>query len=320
MFSLRILHLLILFSSVTAWFAGALAAGTLHVDLLAGSGVRAGVSLEDLPAGSSGSGSRASLGLTWGAAGTGPGAALYLRQTTAFGPVGNLIMELRAAGSTNREFAASLVGRGVAGPAALRFRLSTEHSGLAPLQLAGPPADQFPQRPGLSGLHQSVELGVTYRASPTLILLADPGVYFTEAGVSWRLNLEARLLRQAGRDDLIFALEGVKLPTAESGGHAALRISRQLNPRRAAPWTFSVLFGAGPDYVGPGLRVQGSSVLKHNGELTLSASLEPWRKDRTPVQLQLELLQGPLLLGSTLHWNARSTQASARVGYRFPLP
>lgn len=321
MFSLRILYLLILVLPSAALLSGALAAGTLHVDLLAGSGFRAGVSLEDLPVGSAGSGSRASLGLTWGASGAGPGAALYLRQTSAFGPVGNLIMELRAAGSTNREFSASLVGRGVAGPAAVRFRLSAGNTGLGPaLQLAGPPAEQFPQPSGFPGLRQGVELGVTYRVTPTLILLADPGVQFREAGVSWHLHLEARLLRQAGRDDLIIALEGVKLQREEGGGHAALRLSRQLNPRRAAPWTVSVLFGGGPDYVGPGFRLQGSSVLTGGSEVTLAASLEPWRTDRAPVDFQLELREGPLLLGSALQWGAAGVNASARVSYRLPLP
>lgn len=325
MFSNRMLRLLLLLLPCTAVLSGAFAAGTLHVDLLVGPGFRSGISFEDLPVGSARSGARAALGVTWGTAGVAeavaaPGAALYLRQTKAFGPVGNVIMELRAAGSSNREFAASLVARGVAGPAAVRLRLSAANTGAGPpLHLAGPPADTFPQQPEFAGLRQGVELGVTYRATPTLILLADPGVFLAGTGVSWRLNVEARLLRQAGRDDLILALEGVWLQREESGGHAALRLGRQLNPRRAAPWQVSVLFGLSPDYVGPGFRLQGSTALANSSVVTLEASVEPWRTDRAPLQLQLELLQGPLLLGSELQWAAGRTNSSVRVGYRLPL-
>jgi hypothetical protein len=278
---------------------------------------QAGVTLEDVPVPQL-DGANASVGIAWS---QGLAASLYLRHTTAFGPLGNLILELRAAGSTGGSYASSFVARGVAGSVAARLRLSSANS--ATLPLAGPASVTFKAPPVFpAGARHGVELGATWRASSALLVNADGGFFRLGPAAAFSLQFETRLLRHAQGHDLILGFDGYLLAGPETSGSGAVRIGRQFNRRRAAPWTVSVLFGAGPGQVGPGFRIEGTEAFG-DLEVKLAAHVEPWRLDQAPLQLQLQLQQplpaGLLTTQLTALRDSRGPALLLGAAWRLPL-
>lgn len=289
-------------------------AASLQFDLHAGP-LQGGIQLDDLPLPQG----RASVGVAWS---EGLSASLYLRHTTAFGPVGNVILELQAGGSSGGTWRTHLTARGVAGPVAARARFSAGND--PALLLAGPASSLFPAAPQLPGNWRGLELGGTWRPAAALLLDFNSSVFTAAAATGWTLSGEVRLLRQADSHDLLLGAEAYLLSSADgAAGSGALRIGRQFNERRAAPWQANLLFGAGPAYVGPGLRISGARQFGQ-AELKLAAAAEFWRLDAAPLQLHVQLQQpldaGQLTAAAGLDWSS-ATQVSARLqlSYRLPL-
>jgi hypothetical protein len=308
--------LLRLLSGLLLLAAGVGTAASLEFAVTAGPEFRAGLLLEEVPL-DAGSGS-ASLGLAWS---DGLAASLYLRHTTAFGPVGNLVVELRVAGSSAGLYSSALVARGVAGNVAARLRLSSRNDDS--LLSAGPAASVFPPQPRVKEPAHGLELGATWRVSPSLLFSADAGLQRATSGTAWSLAADVRLPRQADGHDLILGLDGYLLAAnGQDEGFAALRVGRQFNRRRAAPWTASLLFGAGPGHAGPGFRLAGTEMVS-GAELQVPAALEFYRPDRAPLQLQLQLRQ-PLAAGSlttrlAFDWSPGEPALLLAAGYSLPV-
>lgn len=215
-----------------------------------------------------------------------PGLDLHLRQTTGFGPLGNVIIDVDAAGSIAGPALFTVAGRASLGPVALRLRpFISSGQELTRLRSADPGFQALPYSSGPPVW--GVQLGASWRLSRDLMLVADPALVFGARGSALQLPLEVQLRAFAGPHDLRLLVTGL-IPftsseqelTAWSAAGAGLRINRQ----RAAAWELWLFYGGNGVSQSPGI---GFSIQEAVGGGTLLAGLrlEPYRSDLRPLQL-----------------------------------
>lgn len=228
---------------------------------------------------------RASLGLEFLPH---PGLQLHLRHTTGLGPLGNIIIDVDAAGTIDGPARASLAGRASVGPVALRLRpYVTSGEPLPRLRPADQSFGPLPYSPGLPVW--GVQLGASWRLNRDLMLVADPGFMFGGRGAAVLVPLELQLRALVGSHDLRLLVQTLvplssspQQLTAWSAAGAGLRINRQ----RAAAWELWLLYGGDRESQAAGLRFNVQESVA-GGTLLAGFSLEPYRSDLQPLHLQL---------------------------------
>lgn len=256
-------------------------------------------------------GGHASLGVHYRSA---PGLALHLRNTTTFGPIGNVIVDFDGAATAGNGWYASLAARATAGPVALRLRgLALDGDG-QPL-LREPDPSFGPTVRSHGQLVWGVQLGATYRASRELQLLFDPSLLGGGRGLALLLPLEVQLARFWNGHDLRLQVAGL-LPFHSGGDLQAWTsagLGLRINRDRAASWNAWFLLGGTTSRFSPGvsLDVQQST---GQGAVSGSLRLEPWRNDSAPLNLRLAW-QGELGNMSARVWlETRAPQAEIEAG------
>lgn len=227
-------------------------------------------------------GGRASLGVHYG---TAPGLALHLRNTTTFGPLGNVIVDLDAAGTIGVGAAASLAARATAGPFALRLRLHAANSDHEP-QLREPDRSLQPMPIAEGAFTWGVQLGATWRASRELQLLFDPSIVGKGGGLAVVLPLEVQLQRFVADHDLrlrvstLVSLSGAAGPVPWSSAGVGLHIDRG----RAAAWDAWLLLGGTAERISPGLSFDVLDAVA-GGQLRAGVVIETWRSEVDQLRL-----------------------------------
>lgn len=249
-----------------------------------------------------------------------PGMALSFRNTTTWGPVGNLIIDLDASLAPYGA-AFSAQGRGVIGNVSLRTRASWLHGETPPRLRDADAAFPPPPRAGGSWL-AAFEAGATYRVSRDLLVLADLAWLWAQDGTGLRGGVEMRMPRLVGGHELRLAVE--TLAAFGAGGSLAdwvsLGAGLHIDRQRAAPWTVWFLLGGGEDGFSPGFRLAVSE-RTGRGNLQAELRLEPWRSDVPPLVLAATW-SVPLAGGATLAAvvEAAAAPAELRAVLRYAMP
>ena len=263
-------------------------------------------------------GGRAGLGVCWHG---GPGAAVHLRYSTTWGPLGNVVADFDAA-VTPSAWSVLLAGRAVVGPVSLRLRGGTWNTGSLPRLRAQDAA--FPPRFAAFGepLH-AFEAGVTYRVSRDMLVLADAAFKLTGDSTELRHMLEVRMPRMVHGHELRLLSEALHRTgprgSAEAGVWSAFGIGLHLDRQRASPWTVILLLG-GAERFAPGFRI---TVAEGFGpaDLRIELRAEPWRTDLSGLSLDLAasgpLSGGTVRAGVTL--NGWPAEVRAAVSYSLPF-
>ena len=262
-------------------------------------------------------GGRASLGVDYGPS---FGAALQLRNTTSFGPLGNVILDLDASYNFGSGHALSLAARGSAGPVALRLRGATAAGDSGrPLRPADPVFQPLPAVDAADVF--SVQLGATYRLNRGLQLSADPTLLDPGAGLALLLPLEAQFSRLWNGHDLQLSLAGL-VPLGGSGSEAwgAGGVGLRINRSRAASWNTWLLFGMGPSGFSPGLRLEVQESLDRAGTVAASLQLEPYRTDRPALQLGVNWTSAARSLPLNIWFEAAAPAARLELGVSVGFP
>ncbi len=253
---------------------------------------------------------RASLGVHYRG---GLGVAVHLRNTTTFGPLGNVIVDLDALAEIAAGVDLAASARATAGPFALRLRA---HVATAPgLPRLREDDGNFPARPAAGTAPVwGVQLGATYRASRELQVLFDPSLVAVTDGLSLLLPLELQLQRFLGDQDLRLQVSTLVPLTRAGGGTVAwsaagagIRIDRG----RAAAWNAWLLVGGNSRFLSPGFRLGIQDALA-GGQLRASLWLEPWRSDLEPLRLRVQW-DGPVS-GVELAVHLEAAAAGATAG------
>lgn len=260
---------------------------------------------------------RASLGVHYGPS---FGAALQLRNTTTFGPIGNVILDFDASYNFGSGHAVSLAARGSAGPVALRLRgVTAAGDTTRPLRPVDPVFQPL-HAPG-TGAAWSVQLGATYRLNRGLQLLADPTLLELGSGPALLVPLEAQFSRLWDGHDLRLALTGL-MPLGESamGAWGAGGVGLRINRARASSWNTWLLFGAGPSGFSPGLRLEVQESLNRAGTIAASLQLEPYRTDQPMLQLGVDWTSGSRTLPLHVWFGAAAPAARLELGMSVAYP
>lgn len=273
-------QLLVLLVALTGVFSLQTAAGqSVRLALSHGTGTAAGLALLDFPV----TGGRGSLGISYRGA---PGLSLHLRNTTTFGPLGNVIVDLDTAFFADGRGRATLAGRGTLGPAAVRLRLHAANTAdLQPLRQEG----SFAELPGTEGsLVWGVQAGATWRLSRELLLVAEPAWFTDPSGSALLLPVEIQLPGMIGSHDLrlrVAALLALNEPAALTENWSSAGAGLRVDRGRQAAWEVWLLLGGNSRIISPGLSFSVQEELAE-GTLRTSFRLEPWRSDLPVLALQ----------------------------------
>lgn len=300
---------------LTLLLVQAAAAGSLRFTVLGSVELSGQVALVDFPL----TNGRGSIGVHW--AGT-PGLAVHLRNTTTFGPLGNVIADIDAAGNTAGSFTAALAVRGALGPVSVRLRVHAANSDVLPRLR---PADgSFAVRPpSRNSLLWGVQTGATWRVSRELLVVFEPAFLAGNRGAELLLPFELQLPRFVGNHDLRLRVSTmVPLSGTESAaGHwsaagAGLRIDRG----RQAAWELWLLLGGNTDFVSPGLSFGVQEALA-GGQLRAGFRLEPWRSDLSMLDVEAWWSRsfGDAQLETFLLLGLPGTQITAGLSWTIPL-
>ncbi|CAN5821113.1 hypothetical protein BH24DEI2_BH24DEI2_12350 [soil metagenome] len=249
------------------------------------------------------------------------------RETTAFGPIGNVTVRGAANFDSTGRFEVGLGAEGVIAAVAARAQLSLFTAEVGRFEVGA--AFQEDSRPFLLAaplnFGAALELGASYRVSRGFVANAAPALYLTDAGgVAGRVALEARLVKLVGPDDLRLKTLTFLGPSGEQ--FVAVGAEYDLN-RRGWP-NARVALWAGLDGAGlkPGASVRLGQTLKSWGSsYTLLLAAEPYRHDVLPYRAAATYRQnlGPGALETsfygTLTPRGSVPALSFRLGYTLPF-
>lgn len=248
-----------------------------------------------------------------------------LSENRAFGPLGNVVIELDAALRTDGAAQAELTARGVVGPAALRVALAAfSHDA----DRFDPLAAVTGERPRFRALAAGeagygLRMAGSGRLNRSLVLEVDPEVYLVGGGFATRADLRLRWLRAFADNELRLLLSGYRAPQASSA-HVALGAGLVLGRGRAPDWHFTLSAGLAGDRLLPGGSVELTERLANGHVVSVFAAAEPYRSDlaayRAHGTYQAGIGPGTLLVGA--HAAAFGAQGGASyglsVGYSLP--
>ena len=227
---------------------------------------------------------RGSVGLHFASA---PGLSVHLRNTTTFGPLGNVIVDLDAAAAADGRFSAALAARGALGPVAVRLRLHAANTDLLPL-LRSRDGSLAAIAPSRESLLWGVQAGGTWRLSRELLLVFEPAWIAGSQGGALLLPFELQLPRFRDGNDLRLRVstmlplgEPAAFNSAWSAAGAGLRIDRG----RQAAWDVWLMLGGNAGLLSPGLAFGVQESLA-GGLLRVSVRAEPWRSDLPLVDIE----------------------------------
>lgn len=242
---------------------------------------------------------------------------VLMRQTTSFGPAGNVALEGQASVATNGDYQLALEARGVIASLAANVK--------------GQLFDALPERFELSKAFASnrprykqglaLEFGLSYRLSRNEILSAYPSIFFLQEGFAAQLEANYKRFKLLEPHDGSFLLQAYLSP--EGKGYGALGFQINLNDRKLPSLSASTWLSLGSQGFLPGLKANLRQSFKSvDGELDLSLGLEPYRSDFLPYYLQASYVQA---LGSGHLETHLYTTLGARdispvtltVGYRY---
>lgn len=249
-----------------------------------------------------------------------------LRETTSFGPVGNLIVHSSANLDSTGRFEFAFGAEGVVAMVAARAQISlftAEVGRFEPAEAFEEEARPFLLEPPLD-FGAALDLGGSYRVNRGLIVSAAPSLYLTDAeGLGGRLALEGRFVKAVGPDDL--RARGLTYISPEGEAFGALGLEYGLN-RRGLPSGLLTLWAGLNGHFSPGASLQLSQTLKAwGGSYSLLVAAEPYRLDVLPYRAALTYRQslGPSALEAsfygTLSPRISVPAASFRLGYSLPF-
>ena len=248
------------------------------------------------------------------------------RETTAFGPLGNLSVRSHAQFDTAGRFDLGLGAEGVIAAVAARAQLSLFTAEVGRFDVGA--AFQEEARPFVLAapldFGAALELGASYRVSRTFIVSAAPALYLTDAGgLGGRVGLEGRFVKLVGPDDLRLKALTFLGPAGDRFG--AVGAEYDLN-RRGLP-NARVALWAGLDDAGlkPGASLRLGQTLGWGGSYTLLLAAEPYRHDALPYRAAATYRQtvGPGALETsfygTLTPRGDVPALNFRLGYSLPF-
>lgn len=298
---------------LTAVIATSAQAGSLVFSVGGSQPYLAGIALTDfaLPAG------RASLGIWWQRS---PGLSVHLRNTTQFGPLGNVIIDADGSVATDGRYLLRLSARGSLGPVAVRLRGWAADSDDLPA--VRPPDSNFGQPAPLRGRPAlGVQAGASWRVSRALTVSVDPSLDLRAGSGTLLLPLQLQLPRIAGGPhELILNVTtlvpfGPAAPAVWSAAGAGLRIDRG----RAAAWQLLLQLGGNADWFSPGLSFTVQDDLA-GGTVQASLQLEPWRQEATQLDLQAAWNGTVHGLGVEIGFHMRAPAALLTAGVSVSVP
>lgn len=249
------------------------------------------------------------------------------RETTSFGPLGNLVVRSSAKLDSTGRFDFGLGAQGVVASVAAQAQLSLFTAEVGRFEVAEAFAEEA--RPFLLAapldFGAALDLSASYRVSRRFIASAAPSLYFTDAaGVGGRVALEGRFVKLVGPDDLRARALVYANPAGAGFGAAGLEYSlnrRGLPNARLALWA-----GLNGEGLSPGANLRLSQPLKSLGaSYSLLLAAEPYRTDLLPYRAAATYRQnvGPGALEAsfygTLSPRGSVPALSFRVGYSLPF-
>ncbi len=248
------------------------------------------------------------------------------RETTSFGPVGNLTVRAAAKLDSAGRFEFALGAQGVVAAVAAqaqlslftaevgRFEIGEAYNGARPFLLAAP-----------LDFGAALDLSASYRVSRRFIVTAEPSLYLTDAGgFSGRLALEGRFVKVVGPDDLRPRALVYFSPVGDPFG--AVGAEYNLNRRGLPNASLAVWAGLNAEGLNPGASVQFSQTLKSlNASYSLTLAAEPYRTDLLPYRAAATYRQnlGAGALEASLYGTLTPRRnvpgVSFRLGYALPF-
>ncbi len=249
------------------------------------------------------------------------------RETTSFGPLGNLTVSSDAKLDSSGRFEFSLGAQGVVAAVAARARLSLFTAEVGRFEISEVYVEEA--RPFLLAepldFGAALDLGASYRFSRRFIVTAEPSLYLTDVGgLGGRLALEGRFVKVVGPDDLRAGALFYFGPAGNPFG--AVGAEYNLNRRSLPSASLAVWAGLNAEGLSPGARVQLSQTLKSlNSSYSLTLATEPYRTDLLPYRAAATYRQN-LGVGAleasfygTLSSRAGVPAVSFLVGYSLPF-
>lgn len=224
---------------------------------------------------------------------------LQMRETSSFGPAGNILLTGQADLNSLGAYDLSLGAEGVIASIAASLKSSVFNTEAGAFVLADAFTDDTRASFPVTDWAAAFDLSFSYRLNRGLILNAAPSFYISSGqSIGGRLGLETRLLKLFSDDDLSFKALAYLSPGA-SNGYGAFGIDYKVNQRRLPAMNASLWLGAGTKGIWPGLEASISQKLS-DLNLAYSASLwlEPFRTDmpllRANANLDYSLATGTL--------------------------
>ena len=249
------------------------------------------------------------------------------RETTSFGPVGNLMVRSSAKVDSTGRFDFGLGAQGVIATVAAQAQLSLFTAEVGRFEISE--AYQEESRPFLLtaplDFGAALDLSASYRVSRRFIVNAAPSLYVTNlAGLGGRVALEGRFVKLVGPDDVRARALAYLSPAGEAFG--ALGVEYSLNRRNLPSGHLALWAGLNGDGISPGASLQISQTLKSlNSSYSLFLAAEPYRLDLLPYRAAATYSQnvGPgaleAFLYGTLSPRLDVPALSFRVGYSLPF-
>lgn len=209
-----------------------------------------------------------------------------LRQTTSFGPVGNVALVGQADFSSNGHYQLSLAAEGVIASVAanLGVHLFKAFPGNFDMTEAFETTrPRFKQGWGF-------DIGANYRLSRNEVIGASPAVYFFDEGFAATFEANYKIYKLFEPHDGTFLFQGYLSPAGHSYG--AVGFQFDLNDKTLPSLAASAYLSLGQQGFLPGFKASLSQSFKSsNGKLELNLGLEPYRKDFLPYYFQASYSQ-----------------------------
>jgi hypothetical protein len=209
-----------------------------------------------------------------------------MRQSTSFGPLGNIALEGQADVSSTGQYQISLNAKGVI--AALAASLGGSIFNVLPGGFQGIEAFTLSRPRFTKG--SSLDMGLSYRLSRNEVLSAYPSLYFLEDGFAGKLDADYKIYKRFEPHDASFLLQTYLSPVGHHYG--AVGFQFDLNDKTLPSMTASAWLGLGHQGIWPGLKASLSQTFKSiDGKLGISLGLEPYRTDFIPYYFQASYSQ-----------------------------
>ena len=211
---------------------------------------------------------------------------LRMRQTTSFGPVGNITLEGQADIASNGKYQLSLSADGVIGSVAANLDGHIFNTLPGTFNLS----EAFETTRPHFAQGSSLGMGLSYRLSRNQVLSAYPSLYFLQEGFAATLEADFKIYKFFEPHDVSFLLQAYLSPSGKT--YTALGFQFDLNEKNLPSMAASAWLSLGSQGLLPGLRASLSQSFKStNSKLGVSLGLEPYRSDFIPYYLQASYTQ-----------------------------